>query len=94
MDIIFEKAFLEKLAHSKYADFADKMLEEQNQIKSSILKDLLHRDQGELETMQNNSDNFRVETADFEMMMKKKLSSLKRKIDVKNYVIKQLAPRN
>ena len=94
MDIIFEKAFLEKLAHSKYADFADKMLEEQNQIKSSILKDLLHRDQGELETMQNNSDNFRVETADFEMMMKKKLSSLKRKIDVKNYVLKQLAPKN
>jgi hypothetical protein len=94
MDIIFEKAFLEKLGHSKYADFADKMLEEQNQIKSSILKDLLHRDQGELETMQNNSDNFRVETADFEMMMKKKLSSLKRKIDVKNYVLKQLSPRN
>jgi hypothetical protein len=94
MDIIFEKAFLEKLGHSKYADFADKTLEEQNQIKSSILKDLLHRDQGELETMQNNSDNFRVETADFEMMMKKKLSSLKRKIDVKNYVLRQLSPRN
>jgi hypothetical protein len=94
MDIIFEKAFLEKLAYSKYADFADKTLEEQNQIKSSILKDLLHRDQGELETMQNNSDNFRVETADFEMMMKKKLSSLKRKIDVKNYVLRQLSPRN
>lgn len=94
MDIIFEKAFLEKLAHSKYADFADKTLEEQSQIKASILKDLLHRDQGELETMQNNSDNFRVETADFEMMMKKKLSSLKRKIDVKNYVLRQLSPRD
>ena len=94
MDIIFEKAFLEKLAHNKYVDFGDKTQEEQNQIKASILKDLLHRDQGELETMQNNSDNFRVETADFEMMMKKKLSSLKRKIDVKNYVLKQLSPRN
>ena len=94
MDIIFEKAFLEKLAHNKYVDFDDKTQEEQNQIKASILKDLLHRDQGELETMQNNSDNFRVETADFEMMMKKKLSSLKRKIDVKNYVLKQLSPRN
>ena len=94
MDIIFEKAFLEKLAHTKYVDFDDKTQEEQNQIKASILKDLLHRDQGELETMQNNSDNFRVETADFEMMMKKKLSSLKRKIDVKNYVLKQLSPRN
>ena len=93
MDIIFEKAFLEKLAYSKYEDFDQKNPQEQNQIKSSILKDLLHRDQGELETMQNNSDNFRVETPDFEMMMKKKLSSLKRKVDVKNYILKQLSPR-
>ena len=93
MDIIFEKAFLEKLGHSKYADFDAKPFEEQQQIKASILKDLLHRDQSELETMQHNSDNFRVETADFEMMMKKKLSSLKRKIDVKNYVLRQLSPR-
>lgn len=93
MDIIFEKAFLEKLGHSKYADFDAKPVEEQQQIKASILKDLLHRDQSELETMQNNSDNFRVETPDFEMMMKKKLSSLKRKIDVKNYVLRQLSPR-
>ena len=93
MDIIFEKAFLEKLGRSKYADFDAKPIEEQQQIKAAILKDLLHRDQTELETMQNNSDNFRVETPDFEMMMKKKLSSLKRKIDVKNYVLKQLSPR-
>lgn len=93
MDIIFEKAFLEKLAHNKYEDFDTKNPQEQNQIKSSILKDLLHRDQSELETMQNNSDNFRVETPDFEMMMKKKLSGLKRKVDVKNYILKQLSPR-
>lgn len=93
MDIIFEKAFLEKLAYSKYEDFDQKNPQEQNQIKASIVKDLLHRDQSELETMQNNSDNFRVETPDFEMMMKKKLSSLKRKVDVKNYILKQLSPR-
>lgn len=93
MDIIFEKAFLEKLAHNKYDDFDSKGLQEQNQIKSSILKDLLHRDQSELETMQTNSENFRVETPDFEMMMKKKLAGLKRKVDVKNYILKQLYPR-
>lgn len=93
MDIIFEKAFLEKLAHGKYADFDSMDVQEQNKIKSSILKDLLHRDQSELETMQSNSDNFRVQTADFEMMMKKKLSGLKRKVDVKNYILKQLSPR-
>ena len=93
MDIIFEKAFLEKLGRSKYPDFEARPIEEQQQIKAAILKDLLHRDQSELETMQNNSDNFRVETPDFEMMMKKKLSSLKRKIDVKNYVLRQLSPK-
>lgn len=93
MDIIFEKSFLEKLAHGKYTDFDSKPVLEQNQIKSAILKDLLHRDQSELETMQNNSDNFRVQTPDFEMMMRKKLSGLKRKVDVKNYILKQLSPR-
>lgn len=93
MDIIFEKAFLEKLVHGKYPDFDEKPLAEQNQIKMAILKDLLHRDQGELDTMQNNSENFRVQTPDFEMMMRKKLSGLKRKIDVKNYILKQLSPR-
>ena len=93
MDIIFEKAFIEKLVHGKYPDFDEKSLQEQNQIKSALLKDLLHRDQTELETMQSNSDNFRVQTPDFEMMMKKKLSGLKRKVDVKNYILKQLSPR-
>jgi hypothetical protein len=43
--------------------------------------------------MQNNSDNFRVQTPDFEMMMRKKLSGLRRKVDVKNYILKQLSPR-
>ena len=93
MDIIFEKAFLEKLAHGKHPGFETMSLQEQNQIKSGILKDLLHRDQSELDTMQNNSDNFRVQTPDFEMMMRKKLSGLKRKVDVKNYILKQLSPR-
>ncbi|MDX5340858.1 MAG: DUF349 domain-containing protein [Cyclobacteriaceae bacterium] len=93
MDIIFEKAFVEKLVHGKYPDFDSMEPQEQNKIKSALLKDLLHRDQGELETMQSNSDNFRVQTPDFEMMMKKKLSGLKRKVDVKNYILKQLSPR-
>lgn len=93
VDIIFEKAFLEKLGHNKFADFAEKPFDEQQQIKAAILKDLLHRDQSELETMQNNSDNFRVETSDFEMMMKKKLANLKRKVDVKNYLLRQLSTK-
>jgi hypothetical protein len=90
-DIVFEKAFLEKLIQGKHSDYVEKTTDEQNKIKTDLLKDLLHRDQTELETMQNNTDNFRVQTEDFEIMMKKKLSGLKRKVDVKNYILKQLS---
>lgn len=90
-DIVFEKAFLEKLLHGKYPDFNEMQASEQIDLKIALLKDLLHRDQSELDTMQNNTDNFRVQTEDFEIMMKKKLSGLKRKVDVKNYLLKQLS---
>lgn len=90
-DIVFEKSFLEKLIHGKYPDFNEMPASEQNQLKTALLKDLLHRDQSELDTMQNNTDNFRVQTEDFEIMMKKKLSALKRKVEVKNYLLKQLS---
>lgn len=90
-DIVFEKAFLEKLIQSKQVDYFERSLNEQNQIKSDLLRDLLHRDQTELETMQNNTDNFRVQTEDFEILMKKKLAGLKRKVEVKTYILKQLS---
>lgn len=90
-DIVFEKAFLEKLVHGKYEDWDQKPQEEQTQIKIALVKDLLRRDQTELEAAQENSDNFRVQSADFDIMMKKKLFSVKRKVDVKNYILKQLS---
>lgn len=90
-DIIFEKAFLEKLVQGKYEDWDQKNAAEQAQIKIALVKDLLHRDQAELEAAQSNSDNFRVQSADFDIMMKKKLFSVRRKVDVKNYILKQLS---
>jgi hypothetical protein len=90
-DIIFEKAFLEKLVQGKYEDWDQKIPAEQAQIKIALVKDLLHRDQAELEAAQSNSDNFRVQSADFDIMMKKKLFSVRRKVDVKNYILKQLS---
>ena len=90
-DIVFEKAFLEKLVHGKYPDFDEKPESEQIQIKTALLKDLLKRDQAELESAQENTDNFRVKSNDFDMMMKKKLFGIKRKVDVKNYILKQLS---
>jgi hypothetical protein len=90
-DIVFEKSFLEKLVQGKYEDWNQKTPAEQAQIKIALIKDLLRRDMTELEAAQSNSDNFRVQSADFDIMMKKKLFSVKRKVDVKNYILKQLS---
>lgn len=90
-EVVFEKAFLDKLANSKNADFDKKAISEQKQIKSTILKDLIHRDQTELETIKGNAENFKSQESDFEIMMKRKLSAYKRKVDVKNFILKELS---
>ena len=90
MDVVFEKSFLNRLSLSKYPDFEQKENKEQNQIQISILKDLMSRDQKELETIQENSDKFRSSGEDFEILLQKKISSYKRKMEVKNYLLKEL----
>ncbi|MCH7403487.1 DUF349 domain-containing protein [Belliella kenyensis] len=90
-EIVFEKSFLNRLAISKHSDFRDKTEQEQAKIKSLILRDLLHRDESELKTVRDNSDNFRSQEPDFEIMMRRKISAFRRKIDVKNFILKELS---
>lgn len=90
-EIVFEKLFLEKLVTGKYPDFDQKDRAEQKKLKMAILKDLIYRDESELATVRDNSENFRSPEPDFEIMMKKKLSTLKRKVDVKNFILKELS---
>lgn len=90
-EAVFEKLFLNKLAHSKYPDFDKKDITEQKRIKSSILKDLIYRDENELSTVKENAENFRTNESDFEIMLRRKLSAFKRKIDVKNFILKELS---
>lgn len=90
MEVIFEKAFLNKLSLSKYEDFEQMDTEQQADIQIGILRDLLHRDQKELETIQSNSEKFRTSGDDFETMLQKKLRAAKRKIEVKNHLLKEL----
>ncbi len=90
-DVVFEKSFLDKLANSKFQDFRDKEIEEQNQIKINIIKDLINRDQKELDTVKENSEKFRSNEGNFEVMLQRKLSAFKRKLDVKNHILKELS---
>lgn len=89
-EVVFEKLFLDKLAHSKYQDFDKKDPDEQKKIKASILKDLIYRDENELSTVKENADNFRTNEEEFEIMLRRKISAFKRKIDVKNFILKEL----
>jgi len=90
-EIVFEKLFLDKLAHSKYQDFDEKEKSEQDRIKASILKDLIYRDENELKTVKENAENFRTQEADFEIMLRRKIGAFKRKIEVKNFILKELS---
>lgn len=90
-EMVFEKQFLDKLANGKYADFRQKELTEQKKIKSAILRDLINRDETELATIRDNAEKFRTNEPDFEIMLKRKLSAFKRKVDVKNQLLKELS---
>lgn len=90
-EVVFEKLFLNKLVNSKYADFSQKSEDEQKKLKAGILKDLIYRDENELATIKENAENFRTNEGDFEIMLRRKLSAFKRKVDVKNYILKELS---
>ncbi len=90
MDLVFEKSFLNRLSLSKYPDFEQKDVTEQRQIQISILKDLISRDQRELETIQENTGKFRTSGEEFDTIIQRKINSYKRKTEVKNHLLAEL----
>lgn len=90
-EIVFEKSFLNKLAITKNPQLRDLPEAEQRKIKTSILRDLIHRDESELKIVKENADNFKSNDPDFEIMMRKKISSFRRKIEVKNFILTELS---
>jgi hypothetical protein len=90
-EVVFEKLFLNKLAYGKYEDFDQKESAEQNKIKASIMKDLIYRDENELATIKENADNFRSNEEEFDIMLRRKINAFRRKIDVKNFILKELS---
>lgn len=63
---------------------------EQNSLKINLLKDLIARDQRELVTVRENAENFRSQEGEFDHIMRKKIAAHKRKVDVKNSILKEL----
>jgi hypothetical protein len=93
-EVVFEKAFVENLANSKHPDFREKPIQDQKKIKSLILRDLIQRDEKELETIKENSEKFNTSGNEFDMILKRKIGSYKRKIDAKKFIYQELSNKS
>ncbi|MBD3631349.1 hypothetical protein [Cyclobacterium sp.] len=51
---------------------------------------MIARDQLELTTVKENAENFRTQEDGFDQMMRRKIGAYKRKVDVKNHILKEL----
>ena len=91
-DYIFEKSFLENLFERK----AKKGLEEKDtvKLKMSILRDLISRDQRELNVFEANLEKFNLGTEKLDKMVGFKHEKQKRKLAVKQQIMEELRDLN
>ncbi|WP_375579171.1 DUF349 domain-containing protein [Marivirga tractuosa] len=91
-DYIFEKSFLENLFERK----AKKGIEEKDAIKfkMNILRDLISRDQRELNVFEENLEKFNLGTEKLDKMVGFKHEKQKRKLAVKQQIMEELRDLN
>jgi len=91
-DYIFEKSFLENLFERK----AKKDLEEKDavKLKMSILRDLISRDQRELNVFEENLEKFNLGTEKLDKLVGFKHEKQKRKLTVKQQIMEELRDLN
>ena len=90
LDSISEKTFIFQLACRKFKGFAKKDVEERNKLLNKLVKDLLARDQNELETFKMNMDNMHVNKGSFVDMLEKKLENQEKRVLSKKSILKEL----
>lgn len=84
-DLIFDKYFLNQLSAKKA-----KQTDDRERLKLKLLYDLLKRDKRELETFEQNMEKFNLGTAALDKMVEVKLSKQRRKVAVKEALLKEL----
>lgn len=85
----FEKRFLEQLAQNKDDSYNEKNNREKTRFKIILLKDLLKRDENDLQSFLNNMDKFNRDQK-FDKVMNNKLLNQKRKVTVKRQLLNEL----
>ncbi len=85
----FEKRFLEQLAQNKDESYSGKNNREKTRFKIILLKDLLKRDENDLQSFLSNMDKFNRDQK-FDKVMNNKLLNQKRKVTVKRQLLNEL----
>lgn len=88
--LLKEKNFLHNLAHAKSRDFSGLDKAEQNKIKLRLLRDLLGRDERELQNFKDNLSNLSTGKNKINKMMDTKLRLQQRKVEVKRLLMREL----
>ncbi len=89
-DTLREQFFLEKIAINRDKNYEQKNSREQVRVKMKILKDLLYRDEKELQTFYENLQKVSAQKSSFNKMLDKKLIQQKHKIQIKKALLKSL----
>lgn len=88
--LLKEKNFLHNLAHAKSRDFSALEEPEKNKIKLRLLRDLLGRDERELQNFKDNLSNLNTGKNKINKMMDTKLRLQQRKVEVKRLLMREL----
>ncbi|HHP7240404.1 MAG TPA: DUF349 domain-containing protein [Cyclobacteriaceae bacterium] len=87
---LYEKNYLEKTVRARDKNYDEKNNREKIRIKLNVIKELLNRDEKELQSYRENSENFNVSSGDFDKMLRQKLNLQKRKVIVKRQIMRDL----
>ena len=90
LGLIKEKQFLHKLAQAKTRDFADKDEKEMIRVKLRLLRDLLGRDERELQNFRENLASLNTGKNRINKMMDSKLRMQEKKVEVKRLLQEEL----
>jgi len=88
-DFVTEQVFINRLAFGKNKEFTEKTPKEQLQIKVRLIRDLLARDEKDLELFNDNYDKMRASQS-FNKMLVGKLNMQRRKVKVKKMILEKV----
>jgi len=89
-DMLMELGFVKRLAANRDEGYEQKNSREQVRVQIKLLRDLLSRDERELQTYYDNASNFQSQRGGFGKMVDQKLVQQKHKVQVKKSLLRKL----